>query len=499
MTQADTQYYPRNLPVKMILAGIVGVAVVLRLASAIYQGDAVAPLPGVYDQISYDELARRVISGHGFTFPVAWWPMTQAGAPTAHWSFLYTLYLAGVYTLFGLHPLAARLIQAVIAGILYPWLSYRLGRRLFGGGVGLVAAAISALYPYFVYYGGALMTETFYILAVLWALDLTIEISQRTSTTDSPHALLAAARPWLLLGLALGVATLLRQLILLLVPFLFAWLLWMAARRKAAGEPGSSWSKLRPMFAGMLASVVVIVALIAPWTVRNYFAFHRFVPLNTNSGYAFFWGNNPIYGTNFVPILPDGTYQQLIPPELRGLDEAALDQALLVRGIGFVVADPWRYVQLSLSRVKYYFEFWPSAESGTTSNVARVLSFGVLLPLSLLGMLTIAVRRRYVREGQWPAVGLLGLFMVVYSMIHILSWALIRYRLPVDATLILFAAVPVYGFVSRLARGRLGRVVGFAEPSGREPQLALSSAARPAADDVAGRAAQLPNPRLFER
>ena len=495
MIQADTKYFSRTLSVKVMLAGIIGVAVVLRLASAIYQGDAVAPLPGIYDQISYDELARRVISGHGFTFPVAWWPMTQAGAPTAHWSFLYTLYLAAVYLVFGLHPLAARVVQAIIAGILYPWLSYRLGRRLFGGPVGLAAAAISALYPYFVYYGGALMTETFYILAVLWALDLTMEISQRRevglriSGVGFP-SILGTAKPWLLLGLALGLATLLRQLILFFVPFLFAWLLWVAARRKAAGESGSTSERLRPMLAGMLASVVVIAALIAPWTVRNYFAFHRFVPLNTNSGYAFFWGNNPIYGTNFVPILPDGMYQQLIPTELRGLDEAALDQALLVRGIGFVVADPWRYLQLSASRVKYYFEFWPSAESGTTSNVARVLSFGVLLPLSLLGMLMIAVRRRYVQHGQWPAVGLLVLFMVVYSMMHILSWALIRYRLPVDATLVLFAAVPVQSFVSWLVRGRLGHLVGLGTADAARPLPSLPDLAQIGATDrgdLAGR------------
>jgi hypothetical protein len=43
--------------------------------------------------------------------------VTAAGAPTAQWSFLYTLYLVVVYGLFGIHPLEARLIQAVIVGI----------------------------------------------------------------------------------------------------------------------------------------------------------------------------------------------------------------------------------------------------------------------------------------------------------------------------------------------------------------------------------------------
>jgi hypothetical protein len=38
---------------------------------------------------------------------------------------------------------------------------------------------------------------------------------------------------------------------------------------------------------------------------------------------------------------------------------------------------------------------------------------------------------------------LLILFLIVYSGLHILTWAGIRYRLPVDPVLVIFAA---YGF-----------------------------------------------------
>jgi hypothetical protein len=34
-------------------------------------------------------------------------------------------------------------------------------------------------------------------------------------------------------------------------------------------------------------------------------------------------------------------------------------------------------------------------------------------------------------------------FIVVYAAIHLLSWTLIRYRLPIDAFLILFASVSI--------------------------------------------------------
>jgi 4-amino-4-deoxy-L-arabinose transferase-like glycosyltransferase len=413
------------------LLGVVVVAsVALRVLSALLQGDTVTIMPGVYDQVSYDTLARQVVAGHGFTFPSDWWPFTRAGEPTAHWSFLYTLYLAGVYTIFGPHPLVARLLQSVFAGVVLPLILFRLARRVFSVPVGLLAAALSAAYAYFVYYAGALMTETFYILAILWALDLAIEIGNGRSK-DTWR--------WILLGLALATAGLLRQVFLLFVPALVVWLFWRA--RLNSKQFGVALPTAYATLRGLMFTALVVVVLFAPWTVRNYTAFGRFVPLNTNSGYAFFWGNNPVYGTNFVPILPTAVYQSLIPVELRKLDEAALDSALLGRGIGFVLDDPGRYVLLSVSRIKDYFQFWPSTESNPISNVARLLSFGLYLPFMLYGLLGAVLKRGHVGPDQWSPVLLLISFVALYSLVHLLTWALIRYRLPVDAVLMPFAAV----------------------------------------------------------
>ena len=128
-----------------------------------------------------------------------------------------------------------------------------------------------------------------------------------------------------------------------------------------------------------------------------------------------------------------------------GQNEAALESALLQRGIGFVLDDPARYLRLSLSRVPVYFIFWPSADSGLLSNIARVLSFGVALPFMLAGLaLWLSDLRRPERRPRAHLLaeraGLLVLFMAVYSLIHLVSWALPRYRLPVDAAGLIFAA-----------------------------------------------------------
>ena len=414
-------FFPSNrLQERRGLAFIIAVAVLLRVGAALYLGNTVTDLPGTFDQLSYDMLARQVLAGRGFTVADDWWPLTPAGAPTAHWSYLYTLYLAGVYGLFGYQPLLARLIQAAAAGVLMPWLVYRLGRRHFNPQVAFFAALLSAVYIYFFYYAATLMTETFYILSILWILDLSGGLGLRPAP---------AGWKWLWLGLALSVAVLLRQVFLLFIPFLSGWLLWQSYRHRVR--------PLRHMLALLLAAGAIVILSIAPWTARNYRAFHTFVLLNTNAGFAFFWGNHPIHGYNFISILPsDGpSYQDLIPPELRALNEAELDRALLKRALDIIRADPVRYAVLSVSRLKDYFKFWPSADSRLISNLSRVFSFGILLPPMIYGLMYSTRRQTF------SGLSLLYLFMGVYTGIHLLSWALIRYRLPVDAVLLLFAAV----------------------------------------------------------
>lgn len=422
---------------------IIGVSICLRVAMAVSLGDQVIDLPGTYDQISYDTLAQRVRAGHGFSFAEYWWPATQAGEPTAHWSYLYTLYLAVVYSLVGYHPLLARLIQALLAGVLMPWLTYRLGYRYFSREVGLIAAAIMALYAYFIYYAGALVTETFYVMAVLWVLDLAGQLGgtpSKTSEFDLQAQSFSPKLYSLLLGLALAVAVLLRQLFLLFIPILFAWLLWRSYRYRV--------QTVKQMLGIIVGATIILVISIAPWTWRNYQAFHRFVLLNTNAGFAFFWGNHPIHGYNFISILPDNgpSYHDLIPPELLNLNEAELDQALLKQGLGFIQADPVRYLILSFSRIKDYFKFWPSSDSGLISNISRVLSLGLLLPFIIYGLI------RCLPRSLSAQTSILYLFIIVYTAIHLLSWALIRYRLPVDAILIVFAGAALLELKLKLTR-----------------------------------------------
>jgi hypothetical protein len=465
------------------LLSILLLSVLLRVGLAFSLGDTITETRGgTYDQISYDALALRVTAGHGFSFAKPWWPGVRPDEPTAFWSYLYTLYLAAVYTVFGHHPLIARLIQAVVVGLAVPWLTYRIGQRLFGARPALIAAGISAIYLYFITYAASLMTEAFYIVGILWIVDVSMRLAEALNSSQATAG--RRLRLGIELGLAMGITLLLRQVIGLFLAVLALWFFWMAWRQR--------W--LRQAVVPLAAAALMAVLLCLPFIVRNYRVFGVLAMPNTNVGINFFWSNHPIYGTRFEPVLSPShgvSYQDLIPPELRGLNDAVLDRALLARGIQFVRDDPGRYLLLSLSRIPVYFQFWPVAESTLLSNAARLLSFGLFLPFMLYGLF-LAIRDA--RSHSMPRsssisqadaapaqpsvpdpasseaqddpapqstadlrlafLALVLLFMVVYTAIHLASWANVRYRLPVDALWILFAGYALADLVRHLENRR---------------------------------------------
>ncbi|MCP4211604.1 MAG: hypothetical protein GY764_08995 [Halieaceae bacterium] len=289
---------------RAILALIIILAVLLRLAVALYLGDTTPPAK---DETSYSVLAARLVSGHGYSFPTAWYPFSPANAPTSHWSFLYTAYAAAIYTLFGVHPLAVRLLTALLGGILLPLAVYFLARRAFPPpltinpsqftihhSLPLLAAALAALYAYFILYGAMLMTETLFIICVVWSLERALALAQRIR---SGFRLRLRDGVWL--GVALGLATLFRQSILPWAGVVFLWLLWVDLRT-ACPEFSEGFKRLNlQIVLPLLAAGLTMLAFILPFTIRNYVVYGDFLLLNSNAGYAMYSAQHPLHGTGF--------------------------------------------------------------------------------------------------------------------------------------------------------------------------------------------------------
>ncbi len=408
---------------RMMLFVILMVSILIRIIVAIYLGDSTPPGK---DETSYSLLAGRLADGFGYSFAQPWYPFAQAGEPTAHWSFLYTAFVAGIYKVVGFHPMAVRLFSALLGGLMLPWMVYRLTQRLAPErpNLALIAAACAGIYAYFVLFSAMLMTETFYIVAILISLERALALEQQLKSGERPG--------WALLlgfGISLGVAALLRQSILPWLIILFAWLLRTGWRSK----------NLQPTIRSLLVSGFILIMFILPFTIRNYRVYGVFLLLNSNAGYAMYSAQHPLHGTNFqaftaAPLPAD------LEPVLE--NEAQWDKVLMKRGIDFIIQDPGRYLLLSVSRAADYFMFWPSNETSSINNIGRVLSFGLFLPVMIYGLI--------VSRHQWRRFELIYIFILFYSVLHLMTWSMIRYRLPVDALLLIFAAFGILDLIKRM-------------------------------------------------
>jgi len=207
------------------------------------------------------------------------------------------------------------------------------------------------------------------------------------------------------------------------VPAMLLYLLWLAWRG----------GQLRSTVRALVLAGAVLVAFVLPFTVRNAVVYGEFLLLNSNTGYAMYSAQHPMHGTTFREF--DAAP---LPADLERGNEAQMDRELMRRGIRFVLDDPGRYLLLSLSRFRAFFEFWPTPDTTLLHNVGRTGSFGLFLPFMAYGLY------RVLRTGQLRRrCGLILLFCAFYTLLHILTWAMVRYRLPVDAALLPLAALGI--------------------------------------------------------
>jgi len=232
-----------------------GVALLARLAVVAW---AYGRFPAVEDGHYYDVLARRLAAGQGYTWL---WP---DGAVTyaAHYPVGYPAMLALAYAVFGASAAAAMTVNALVgAGA-----AYGAHRIVDGEGVPrwrpLAAGLAVALHPALVPYTAAVMTEG--VTAAL--LVVATAVASRARTAER-------AWPWLAgLGLAMGIATLVRPQSLILAPVLGA----------LAVPSESSWMA---RLARAAAVTALALAFVAPWTARNCVRMNRCALVSVNGGW----------------------------------------------------------------------------------------------------------------------------------------------------------------------------------------------------------------------
>lgn len=407
------------LALVLVAAGVVRLGYVLTLENALNVTFEADPL--TYDQLARNLLAGRPYVGASFYFPAG------TENPTALWDPLYPLFLAGIYALVGHDFLAVRLVHVVL-GVASCGLLYVLGRSVFGPRIGLLAAGFAAIYPFFIYYTGQILTETLFIFLMLTLLVLAHAIAQRR---------IRGALAVLTLGIAAGLTVLTRAEALYFAVILIVVLAWWSVPLRPGGAP--SW---RARIVSLIALVVVFAATLSPWVGFNYARFDRLF-VTTKLGYNLYKYYHPRMTADQRVRSDD------IPlPDLTGLSEPEREARLLSEGLGFMADDPARTVWFMVAKAGLLFKLTPSNEINRRYAVVSLLSYGVLVPFMVIGAV-LGLRR-------WRLTWPLLLWVVMGSASGILVFAGIRLRMRIEPILLLFAAVGVVELVQWLWARRGG-------------------------------------------
>jgi 4-amino-4-deoxy-L-arabinose transferase-like glycosyltransferase len=178
----------------------------------------------------------------------------------------YPAFLAAIFAIFGMEHYRAALVVQMSVDIGSCVLIADLARRLISPRAARFAFLLAALCPFLANYAANALTETLEVFFTVLALDLTV--AGLNTLNDS------STRPWVVCGLAIGAAVLLRPDGGLLLAAIMAYLLVLFVKHK----PRAGASAPRLLRAGLIL-VVVSLATLVPWTVRNLRVFHEFQPL----------------------------------------------------------------------------------------------------------------------------------------------------------------------------------------------------------------------------
>lgn len=412
------------------MLAIFGVALLLRLLNLI--DFSASPLASylILDPRVYNDLAREILGGNLLAGEIFF------KAP------LYPYFLAAIYAVFGTSLFAARFIQIVLGSISCV-LVYMLARRFYNSKIAVTAGFIAAAYGPLIMFDAEILIPSLIIF-----LDL-ISIYLLFKYEDSGKLWLLA-----LSALILGLSSLARPNILILLPGILFWLI------RYSKQARKRWKRDTLVYlAGVVLMLVVLVG-------RNYAASDKFVLFGNYGGYNFLIGNNA-QSDGRTAVLP-GTSPEMkqgyedavaIANRLSGhvLSESELGWFWFRLGLDFVTKSPGKWLWLEAKKLVYLtggFEIPNNRHIYYFAEHSPVLKFllwdklisfpfGVLLPFALVAVIAGRIKRDQF---------ILTFFVVAYSITILIFFVTGRFRLPLAPVLIIWGAAGFWYMLERYKR-----------------------------------------------
>lgn len=385
------------------------------------------------DTFEYGVIARNLNGGLGYSFNVhdyyigehhqrleAGSPgytaaLEEAGLPLRPSAFMlpgYTLLLAGLLSVFGGAAFAVAYGLNLLAGLAAVWLVYLIGRDLFDERAAFLGGLLAALSP-------TVMAPTIYLQptcleAVLGLLVvyLTVRLYQGDGRRGLP----------LLLGGVLGVAALVRQVILAYLAVIL--IVFLLAERAGDRAWWRRWLRAGGRWLIVLGACLLVLS---PWMIFNAGRFDDFTPLSTKTGFNLVKGYGSAVDSNYPGIVDSIPVSE--DTDLLKLSEPAMDAALHTLAGQMISERPWRALGLTAGRFGVGLVLDP-AYGGFERGLGSLSAWAVFvfsIALFALAVYGVVVERKHWRKLP-PVLGFIAVNAAALAVTFIAG----RFRVPIE-------------------------------------------------------------------
>jgi 4-amino-4-deoxy-L-arabinose transferase-like glycosyltransferase len=400
--------------------GVFCLALAVRIIYNVTVGHGYVPM---YDSATYQQVGLNLIYSHCFC--------QTPGIPTARYAPLWPVVIASIYRFLSPRNIYVRLALSFVgAGTCV--IVYLFAKDLFGKRVALVGGILAAIYPNLFIYDGWLYSEALYTF-LFFGFCYTLYLVQRTS-----------AWRWIIIsGILAGLLSLTRANGIFIPVILLIWAI-IILRAK-----GISWQTAVKSF---VAISLITIAIVAPWTIRNYTISHTFTPVATEDGLVLIGAYNQL-------VLQNGPFQyiwirpSLVDPSLEAkyhqcpICEVQQDNASKAVAYAWIKTHVNEMPQLlAMHVVKMFTPSTPEGDLPMNQFPTRLSSQAVMLminifsyPVFILAAFGLIVTWRKWRELLFCYLAIL---LTIAECIYIYGSS--RFRAPIEPILILLVAGAVW-------------------------------------------------------
>lgn len=376
-------------------------------------------------------IARSIASGRGFSSPFS---LVTTG-PTAWLGPIYPSLVAAIFKVWGNFTTRSFFIIKVLNCLFASFVVlpiYTVARQSFSASIAILASWLWVILP----------TAWYIPVTDIWDSTLaTLLFAFLFSMTLALCDLPGQKRQLFVYGGLWALAALTSPVLLSLFPFFLVWIAWVSKKRS------SLW--LQPL----AAAVLVFAVCLLPWTLRNYRAFGKFIPVRSNFGVELWLGNNPdAMDVNSFRLHP--LWNQSEANKYKTLGEVAYVRMKLDEAIAFMSAHPARTLYFIMRRFgTNWFAVSDRVQSiFSTGGLYLKVYFLANASMILLSWAGVVLMWRAQHHYRAPYLFVL----LIYPLVFYLTHTLVRYRFPMDPILTILAAFTVVCTIRSVRRRKLG-------------------------------------------